>query len=43
MAVLRILRKDRLRAEGFVDAKDIRVELKDCPVKLVLCQVLLLG
>ena len=32
--VLRILRIDRLRAEGFLNARDIRHDLEDCQVEL---------
>jgi macrolide-specific efflux system membrane fusion protein len=32
--VLRILRLDRLRAEGFVDARNLERELLDAPVKV---------
>jgi len=33
-AVLRILRMDRLRAEGFVSVEALRHDLMDCPVRL---------
>jgi len=33
-AVLRILRIDRLRAEGFLNVKDVRRDLQGCPVTL---------
>jgi len=34
-AVLRILRLDRLRAEGFLNVQQVRRDLSGCPVKLV--------